>query len=136
MANESKAASFDSQDMPKMAVTRKKTPILPPAEDDSHFGGPESVLPVAKRVAAALADELGFSLFGFDLLARADGRFALIDVNYLPGYKEMTQDGTFHRVLYNVMFLNTFGIGGFVWFCFLFSFLYMNIDVYISFIDI
>lgn len=56
---------------------------------------------VAELVRGALAELYGFSVFGFDLLqvGGSGGRYAIVDVNYFPGFKEMVADGSFAHVL-------------------------------------
>lgn len=86
-----RAVAFDSQ-------------IAPPAGTGDADRSSEQ-LDAAKRVAgevrAALAALCGFSVFGFDLLSieGSGGRFAIVDVNYFPGFKEMVADGSFAHVL-------------------------------------
>lgn len=71
--------------------------------DDAGGGDGDlvAVTRVANEVRAALAALYGFSVFGFDLLAveQSGGRFAIVDVNYFPGFKEMVADGSFAHVL-------------------------------------
>lgn len=70
-------------------------------DDDNGDGDLAAVTRVANEVRAALAALYGFSVFGFDLLAveQSGGRFAIVDVNYFPGFKEMVADGSFAHVL-------------------------------------
>jgi hypothetical protein len=85
------ALSFDSQ------------LALPGAEARESVAAVDAAVErVAALVRDALASLYGFSVFGFDLLAvdGSGGRFAIVDVNYFPGFKEMVADGSFaHELL-------------------------------------
>lgn len=91
------ALAFDSQ----VALGAKHSNDNDSSGNDSNGGDLVAVTRVANEVRAALAALYGFSVFGFDLLAveQSGGRFAIVDVNYFPGFKEMVADGSFAHVL-------------------------------------
>lgn len=48
------------------------------------------------NLSKRIAEEFGLTLFGFDIIKINDGRYAIVDVNYFPGYNGC---GSFHRHL-------------------------------------
>lgn len=88
--SENRAVAFDSQ----IALPGS-------GDEEKHNDDLDAAKRVACEVRAALAALCGFSVFGFDLLSieGSGGRFAIVDVNYFPGFKEMVADGSFAHVL-------------------------------------
>lgn len=48
------------------------------------------------KLSDRITEEFGLTLFGFDVIKTDDGRYAIVDVNYFPGYNGC---GNFHKCL-------------------------------------
>jgi hypothetical protein len=98
--------SIDAPTADEGALAFDSQLALPGARARDHNAAAAVDTAAVERVAVLVRDALatlyGFSVFGFDLLAvdGSGGRFAIVDVNYCPGFKEMVNNGSFaHELL-------------------------------------